>query len=195
MTGWQPTTGERYQLRPPTTLASSHPHRVLQDEVRKFISYHANEQIEGKDPVTAGGIATVGVISIGHTVEAQTRTIFGMEGHVKPLKRPVPGVMIHLARWAVPRAIVEVPIEQVIQLGLNPEGRYFVRGSVWPEALMHDREDADYDELAGKVIEEKDFIIPNTWLCKISDEDYSSQWRQKRLDEDLRKFLGDDDAS
>lgn len=181
---------QRYYLRVPN-MPYSHPLRGLGDRVRQFTDYCTFHGVEGRDPVGAIGTyaATVKVLATGLTVGDEPSPLHMADPSNRrnppAMKRPVPGALVHLARWKTVKATVEIPIEMVIQLGIDPDQRWFVTDTPhlegeapWSmvEALSHwDDDDGDPDEDLGpyvepprpEVIEERDFTIPCKWLFDI----------------------------
>jgi hypothetical protein len=193
-----PTVGQRYRLHLPD-YPSRHPLKGLLDRVCRFD--HMGDYVDGKDPARLLGISTVTVLGTGYTIdpEPERHVFFGFdfdrlydetderpEQKPKPtLKRPVPGVLVHLARWTTPVIRVEVSSAEAAQLGLDPDRRYYVRGVVTP--YDWDSDDYDWDEEHdAKVVEEHDFVIPARWLA---DLDTTGPWDAYQLEQEVSTAL------
>jgi hypothetical protein len=181
--------GQRYGLHLPH-YPSKHPLKGLLDQVSKF--WHGpHNGVDGKDPINLLGNNTVQVLGDGYVVESQPRPVFWPqiltdeqlakeEAKQSRLKSDWPGVLVHLARWAHPRTRVEVPTEEIVRLGLNPEYRFFLEGTPQPYDM-----DA-YDDHGCEVIEEKDFIIPVKWLTDLA---VSTPWEADSLEREALQAL------
>jgi hypothetical protein len=84
-------------------------------------------------------------------------------------KRPTPGALIRLERDAPAFARVEVPVDDVLRLGLQPSCDYFVYGMV--ESYRATDED-DVDWTSVDTHEVKEFVVPEHWLIRSMTSSY-----------------------
>jgi hypothetical protein len=97
--------GQRYYLGVPN-LRHSHPLRGLGNRVEEFTRLCTIRGVAGKDPIgVVGTLApTVEILRTGYTVDNEPSLLHmadpTVRRHPPALKRPVPGALVHLARWA-----------------------------------------------------------------------------------------------
>ena len=177
--------GQRYVLKLPRSVPYGHQLHALFRDLTGWLDdsryWDDREDEMCAEPVWLFGQPTVTVRDItviepvsdeGPEYEPDGLLALDIDGNVMmrcpewdPLPAPEPAAVIHLTRW--PREVkasVILTDEQVakLDLGLDPHLRYVIEGRIDEVDERGYRNDPE-------TIEEKDFIVPVTWLRSLQD--------------------------